>query len=118
MIVFFFFFFTNMSDVLLVFFFQAEDGIRDADVTGVQTCALPILPLQELYTGYARHDGSGGDGKHYLALQAGEIVTAVRVRGRPGLRCGYAKLRIRRSIEYPVAGVAVAVRKEAETLAD
>src|SRR5207245_5192696 len=24
------------------FFFQAEDGIRDATVTGVQTCALPI----------------------------------------------------------------------------
>src|SRR5256885_5230454 len=31
--------------VLLVvfFFFQAEDGIRDYKVTGVQTCALPIL---------------------------------------------------------------------------
>src|SRR6266508_5141690 len=28
--------------VLLVFFFQAEDGIRDGHVTGVQTCALPI----------------------------------------------------------------------------
>src|SRR3989337_3090802 len=27
---------------LLFFFFQAEDGIRDATVTGVQTCALPI----------------------------------------------------------------------------
>src|SRR5256885_6278354 len=27
------------------FFFQAEDGIRDYKVTGVQTCALPILPL-------------------------------------------------------------------------
>ena len=27
------------------FFFQAEDGIRDYDVTGVQTCALPILYL-------------------------------------------------------------------------
>src|SRR5271157_686108 len=26
------------------FFFQAEDGIRYADVTGVQTCALPIFP--------------------------------------------------------------------------
>src|SRR5690554_7291927 len=26
----------------MFFFFQAEDGIRDADVTGVQTCALPI----------------------------------------------------------------------------
>src|SRR5690606_40739694 len=30
---------------LLVFFFQAEDGIRDFHVTGVQTCALPILTL-------------------------------------------------------------------------
>src|SRR3970282_2772596 len=27
----------------LFFFVQAEDGIRDRDVTGVQTCALPIL---------------------------------------------------------------------------
>src|SRR6266436_8284251 len=27
------------------FFFQAEDGIRDVAVTGVQTCALPIWPL-------------------------------------------------------------------------
>src|SRR5699024_12448760 len=27
---------------LLYFFFQAEDGIRDRNVTGVQTCALPI----------------------------------------------------------------------------
>src|SRR5260370_17062581 len=26
------------------FFFQAEDGIRDSSVTGVQTCALPIFP--------------------------------------------------------------------------
>src|SRR3712207_7989884 len=30
---------------LLVFFFQAEDGIRDIGVTGVQTCALPIWAL-------------------------------------------------------------------------
>src|SRR2546430_6138274 len=29
--------------VLLCFFFQAEDGIRDLTVTGVQTCALPIF---------------------------------------------------------------------------
>src|SRR2546426_7172304 len=28
--------------VLILFFFQAEDGIRDYKVTGVQTCALPI----------------------------------------------------------------------------
>src|SRR5688572_33497162 len=33
------------------FFFQAEDGIRDLTVTGVQTCALPIC-FQVLQTGY------------------------------------------------------------------
>ena len=32
-----------------VFFFQAEDGIRDYDVTGVQTCALPIYFDQGKY---------------------------------------------------------------------
>ena len=32
-----------MWTVLFFFFFQAEDGIRDKLVTGVQTCALPIL---------------------------------------------------------------------------
>src|SRR3989475_9894528 len=33
------------------FFFQAEDGIRDLTVTGVQTCALPILGVAPLVTG-------------------------------------------------------------------
>src|SRR5437879_11840834 len=28
--------------LIFIFFFQAEDGIRDTSVTGVQTCALPI----------------------------------------------------------------------------
>src|SRR2546430_289035 len=32
-------------DVDCFFFFQAEDGIRDLTVTGVQTCALPIYDL-------------------------------------------------------------------------
>src|SRR2546422_737222 len=30
------------ESVVYIFFFQAEDGIRDVAVTGVQTCALPI----------------------------------------------------------------------------
>src|SRR3712207_7286607 len=38
MLMFIDFFFMQKS-----FFFQAEDGIRDIGVTGVQTCALPIL---------------------------------------------------------------------------
>src|SRR6266536_3138788 len=33
----------NDANVYFVFFFQAEDGIRDPLVTGVQTCALPIF---------------------------------------------------------------------------
>src|SRR5690606_7170235 len=39
--------------VLLCFFFQAEDGIRDFHVTGVQTCALPILGNDD--AGYTAH---------------------------------------------------------------
>src|SRR2546430_13531904 len=35
---------TRLHDALAFFFFQAEDGIRDLTVTGVQTCALPISP--------------------------------------------------------------------------
>src|SRR5207253_8667614 len=31
------------TGVIVCFFFQAEDGIRDGHVTGVQTCALPIF---------------------------------------------------------------------------
>src|SRR5438874_10287429 len=34
----------NSVDEFFFFFFQAEDGIRDLYVTGVQTCALPISP--------------------------------------------------------------------------
>ena len=33
---------------MFFFFFQAEDGIRDRDVTGVQTCALPIYKVDIL----------------------------------------------------------------------
>src|SRR5256885_8015606 len=36
------------------FFFQAEDGIRDYKVTGVQTCALPILQNGKIVTTRAK----------------------------------------------------------------
>src|SRR5207249_8773042 len=44
-----------------VFFFQAEDGIRDRNVTGVQTCALPIsgAPQRSCPGGKNRRTGSG-----------------------------------------------------------
>ena len=76
------------------------------------------LPLDDLYIGYARHASATGDGKNYLALKPGEFVTAVRANNTPGLRSAYDKIRIRRSIEYPVCGVAVALRRDGKKLAD
>src|SRR5256884_3239630 len=37
------------ADVWCFFFFQAEDGIRDVAVTGVQTCALPICAATRIH---------------------------------------------------------------------
>ncbi|MGC1696624.1 MAG: 4-hydroxybenzoyl-CoA reductase subunit beta, partial [Pseudolabrys sp.] len=79
-------------------------------------------PLNSLYIGFARQDvpvtETQGDGKFYLSLRPGEIITAVRAKNTPGLRSGYDKIRIRKSIEYPVAGVAVALKREGDTLTD
>src|SRR5437588_7487905 len=77
----------------LFFFFQAEDGIRDHCVTGVQTCALPIcgrrlaLGLTELVdqvaepaqlaAGGALHLGAGHDRQQVVGLQL------------PAGRCGH-----------------------------
>src|SRR5688572_32154988 len=68
--IFFFFFF---------FFFQAEDGIRDLTVTGVQTCALPIYPLHDRRAGIRPAVGVGqGQGRGGRLLR----------RGRRGSRLG------------------------------
>jgi len=80
------------------------------------------IPLNKLYIGFARQDVPvsevQGDGKCFLSLRPGEIVTAVRACNTPGLRSAYDKIRIRKSIEYPVAGVAVAMRRERDALAE
>ena len=88
-----------------------------AEVDLVGPAGGRTLPLQELYIGHARHAGAG-DGKRYLALRPGELVARVRARFEPGLRSGYDKIRIRHSIEYPVAGVAAALRRDGDTLTD
>ena len=80
------------------------------------------MPLADLYIGYARQDEpvteTRGDGKYFLSLRPGEVIAAVRARNTPGLRSAYDKIRIRRSIEYPVTGVAVALRRDGDKLAD
>jgi 4-hydroxybenzoyl-CoA reductase subunit beta len=96
--------------------------ILDAEIDIAGPAGRRILPLAELYIGYARQDEpmtqTRGDGKHFLSLRSGEFIAAVRAKNPPGLRSGYDKIRIRRSIEYPVTGVAVALRRDGDRLAD
>jgi len=103
----------DLAPALLVF---------DAEIDIAGPGGLRTMPLAELYIGYARQDEpvteTRGDGKYFLALRPGEIITAVRARNTPSLRSAYDKIRIRRSIEYPVAGVAVALRRDGDALAD
>src|SRR5437867_2981926 len=78
------------------FFFQAEDGIRDRTVTGVQTCALPISRLPRAQGGRARRLGEspvlrpggrtgGGDARRARVrrlVRAAEASGEVQGRGR------------------------------------
>src|SRR5688572_31375279 len=69
------------------FFFQAEDGIRDLTVTGVQTCALPIYGIRDtpLLTliddpaGSAKPQPRGTVGRVILAFIVGLVFAIVLV---------------------------------------
>src|SRR5699024_588482 len=56
------------------FFFQAEDGIRDRNVTGVQTCALPIFLTQQAQAGAALYMVNHGFATGALFLVVGFLV--------------------------------------------
>jgi 4-hydroxybenzoyl-CoA reductase subunit beta len=96
--------------------------VYDAEIDVAGPSGQRTISLADLYIGYARQDEpvteTRGDGKYFLALRPGEIITAARARNTPGLRSAYDKIRIRRSIEYPVAGVAVALRRDGDALVD
>src|SRR5690606_40943075 len=62
--------------LLLFFFFQAEDGIRDFHVTGVQTCALPILTLKPTSRSRMRRDCCAS--KRCMSICCG-LLTALRI---------------------------------------
>ncbi len=65
------------------------------------------LPVAALY-----HD----DGIDYLAKQPAEVVTALRLPAAAGTRTAYVKLRRRGSIDFPIAGAAVAMRLDGSTV--
>src|SRR5256885_3428176 len=81
----------QISLILWFFFFQAEDGIRDYKVTGVQTCALPIyfsvgrtlvvngtwdIPTAKSFSGPARWIAGGWDLGLILTISDGVLFTA------------------------------------------
>jgi len=103
----------DLAPALLVF---------GAEIDIVGPAGARTMKLADLYIGYARQDEpvtqTRGDGKYFLSLQPGEVIATVRTGNTPGLRSAYDKIRIRRSIEYPVAGVAVALRRDGDALAD
>jgi 4-hydroxybenzoyl-CoA reductase subunit beta len=77
----------------------------DAEIEIAGSGGTRRLPLSEFYK---------NDGMDPIALAPGEIVTAVEVPARrAGLRGVYQKLRVRDSIDYPLAGVAVVMDVDA-----
>ena len=95
---------TFSGDLAPAFAILDEAEVEVAGAEGGRT-----LPLESLYT---------GDGERYLALEPDELVVAVRARRPPALRTGYDKVRVRRSIDYPLAGVAAGLVREGDRLAD
>src|SRR5438309_7893934 len=65
----------------LFFFFQAEDGIRDGTVTGVQTCALPIWGITSGFT-VRRRDGGLSGGLQLAEASAVHLHSEVGIRRR------------------------------------
>src|SRR5437773_7132154 len=90
------------------FFFQAEDGIRDRDVTGVQTCALPIcLALEDRFhaalAGVAVPRGQAG-----RLSYVSEFVEQAKASGLIQQEIGRASCRER----VEISGVGGAVKKK------
>src|SRR5699024_4290367 len=98
---------------MLFFFFQAEDGIRDRNVTGVQTCALPIssadLAGQSLgpRVEHPVPDQLGGGLEVFEERGMGEV--RVPLRGQAVVRAEHYPRHVRQGVAAaaPVAGEAV-----------
>ncbi|HYR38218.1 MAG TPA: xanthine dehydrogenase family protein subunit M [Methylomirabilota bacterium] len=66
-----------------------------------------VIPISALYQ---------DDGIQYLSKQPGEVVTEIMLQPAEGWRSTYLKLRRRGSFDFPVLGVAVALRMEGDTV--
>lgn len=105
--------FATFSGDLAPAFLLYDGEIDLAGPHGERTVAL-----KDFYIGHSKQDGSTGDGLNYMAIEPGESVLRVRARNTAGLHSAYDKIRIRRSIEYPVAGVGAALKRDGENITD
>src|SRR5205823_8902824 len=83
----------DANAVTIFFFFQAEDGIRDKLVTGVQTCALPISPIGVRRPPNCRRTPTGASAQFRAPRRA---RCAVRPTPRPPARRGALRSEERR----------------------
>ena len=84
--------------------------IFGAEVEIVSPTGARVIPLTGMYT---------DDGMAYLALAPDEMVCAVRIPATAeGFRTGYAKSQVRSAIDFPLAGVAVGLRRDGEAIAE
>src|SRR5256885_13250329 len=70
-----------LSSVSVFFFFQAEDGIRDYKVTGVQTCALPIfigMMTEGIHTPFLSDRDLALENVRYVRRAAGRLGESFR----------------------------------------
>src|SRR5437870_10878022 len=72
---FYFFYYNTIFFFIFFFFFQAEDGIRDGHVTGVQTCALPIfLSNDDRLIGFRSPGQPAGERKNLQGAQLRAVI--------------------------------------------
>lgn len=83
--------------------------VFDAEVEISGPNGMRAVPLSEIYN---------DDGAAHLKLEKGEILTAVIIKSGDGWQSGYAKARVRGSIDFPLAGVAIALKRQGDRLSD
>ncbi|MEE8139730.1 MAG: 4-hydroxybenzoyl-CoA reductase subunit beta [Alphaproteobacteria bacterium] len=84
--------------------------VLGAEVEIASKSGVRIVPLTAIYQ---------DDGIDYLLLKPDEMIAAVRVPAlSDGFKTGYAKSHVRSAIDFPLAGVAVGLRREGEAVAE
>src|SRR2546422_6803790 len=97
--------------MLLFFFFQAEDGIRDVAVTGVQTCALPISSVKGVY---AIGDMAGAPLLAHKAMAEG-VVAAEAIAGKNPRPLDYGNVPSCTYCRPPIASIGLTEAKAQES---